>query len=113
MKNPSNIAADLNLRESVQRFERLVMSVLSFGEMDEWNGSKLRESSKGHGQRSVSITTVGKVTVPLRLPYVVQGSSKGIEGKLSHQWIQGSFQGYFILKRALSKSKPCPAFRWA
>lgn len=135
MKNPSNIAADLNLRESVQKFERLVTSVLRFGEMDEWNGSKLRETeaeirqgalvlagqciallvsklsssaaaiaqsdqqtqglrtsgSKGHGQRSVSITTVGNVTVPLRLPYVVQGSSKGIEGKLSHQWIQGSF----------------------
>lgn len=135
MKNTSNIAADLNLCESLQRFERLVMSVLNLGEMDGWNGSKLRETeaeirqgalvlagqcialllsklsssaevietshkqtqglrnsgSKGHGYRSVSITTVGNVTVQLRLPYVVQGTSKGIQGKLSHQWIQGSF----------------------
>lgn len=47
--------------------------------------------SKGHGYRSLKITTVGNVTVQLRLPYVVQGRSKGIKGKLSHQWIQGSF----------------------
>lgn len=135
MKNTSNIPADLNLSQSLQRFETLVMSVLSLGELDEWNGSKLRETeaeirqgalclagqcialllsklssstpaiktsneqtqglrnrgSKGHGHRSVNITTLGNVTVSLRLPYVVQGSSKGVKGKLSHQWIKGSF----------------------
>lgn len=135
MKNISNIPADLNLSESLQRFERLVISVLHLGELDGWNGSKLREKeveirqgalvlagqcialllsklsssaaaieqsheqtqglrspgSKGHGSRSLNITTVGNVTVRLRLPCVVQGRSKGIKGKLSHQWIQGSF----------------------
>lgn len=135
MKNTSNIPADLNLSQSLQRFEALVRSVLSLGELDKWNGSKLCETeaeirqgalvlagqcialllsklssssqaitlsneqtqglrsrhSKGHGHRSLSITSLGNVTVRLRLPYVVQGPLQGIKGKLSHQWIKGSF----------------------
>lgn len=135
MKNTSNIAADLNLTQSLQRFEALVLSVLSLGKLDSWNGPKLRETeaelrqgalvlagqcialllsklssssqtialsneqiqglrslqSKGHGHRSLTITGMGNVTLRFRLPYGVQGSSKGIKGKLSHQWMKGSF----------------------
>lgn len=135
MKNTSNIPADLNLAQSLQRFETLVRTILTLDELGSWNGSRLREieseirqgalalagqciallvsklsssteanaisqaqtqglrrpGSKGHGFRNLSLTTVGNVTFRLRLPYVVQGSSTGIQGQLSHQWISGGF----------------------
>lgn len=135
MKNSSNIAADLDLTQSLQRFESLVKAVLSVEDLEGWDGHKFQEKeqeirqgalilagqcialvisklatssqardiskertrglrtapSKGHGLRSIQVTTLGNVTVPLKIPYVVQGSGKGMRGARSGQWIEGGF----------------------
>lgn len=51
-------------------------------------------SAKHHskGRRQVMMTTLGNVSVPLKLSYVVmQGQAKGIAGRRSGEWITGGF----------------------
>lgn len=47
--------------------------------------------SQSKGRRQITITTLGNVSVPLSLSYVVRGTDKGIAGHRSHAWISGGF----------------------
>ena len=47
--------------------------------------------SQSKGRRQITITTLGNVSVPLSLSYVVRGTDKGIAGYRSHAWISGGF----------------------
>lgn len=47
--------------------------------------------SQSKGRREITITTLGNVTVPLKLSYVLRGTEKGITGHRSHAWIPGGF----------------------
>ena len=47
--------------------------------------------SQSKGQRQITITTLGNVSLPLRLSYVLRGQGEGIAGRRSHEWISGGF----------------------
>jgi len=47
--------------------------------------------SQSKGRRRITITTVGNVSVPLTVAYVVRGAQAGLTGKRSHEWVTGGF----------------------
>ena len=65
--------------------------------------------SQSKGRRRITITTVGNVSVPLNLPYVVRESPKGFAGKRSGEWITG---GYYPFLEWLGLSERVSPLVW-
>jgi hypothetical protein len=66
--------------------------------------------SQSKGRRRITIITVGNVSVPLNVSYVLRDSPKGIAGKRSHEWITG---GYYPFLEWLGLSERVSPLVWS